>query len=98
MHVACQSHIGLDRIQFLVEKDIFTLLEKTENGATPFQLFCETALNENEDMVTVAYLFLQQANAVSAIRLAVEAVVTDQLGLPDLVRDLIWEFAQPDLW
>jgi hypothetical protein len=98
LHVACSTaRSSLDIIRLLVEADLFTVVQNSRNGSTPYQLAWRLS-NERKNVEVEAYLIERQNEAIAALKSAYESVAVTQLGLPDLVVAMIWSFAKPDIW
>jgi predicted NAD/FAD-dependent oxidoreductase len=96
LHEACESARPiLGSIRNLVEADSFTVLEKTLDGRSPYQLVWR--LNRRNPDIE-RYLVEKQDEVVNAMKEAFEDVADAQLGLPDLVIARVWSFTKPDLW
>jgi len=95
LHNACiLADSGIACIRRLIEANLFTVIQKTNDGQTAFEL----ARSRDMDSEDVLFFEEKQNEAVRAIREAFDDAVDTQLGLPDLVIANIWSFVKPDLW
>lgn len=93
VHHACEIH-SLDYIRLLVEADRNTLIPKSCGENTPLQL----AYYSNRSVEIKTYLARQEAAALQEIRDVFLSQIEDLLGLPDLVVEVVWEYAKPNVW
>lgn len=92
LHGACSStRLVLDKVRLLVEADLYSIVQKTQNGETPYQLACGV---RDRDADVERYLVEMQNEAISDLKEAVEDAAGKQLGLPDLVVAMVWSFVK----
>lgn len=96
LHVACSCpRSTLLNIRPLVEADPVTIIRKTANESTPYQLAWRM---HRFPQYLGDYLVETQTNVVQELKETWESVAERKLGLPDLVVARVWSFAKPDLW
>jgi ankyrin repeat protein len=93
LHMSCFSpNPRLDHVHLLVEADIYTVVQKTQDGNTAFKFAWRMQRTHRQ---VELYLAEKAIEAVSALTEAFEGAANMELGL-DVAH--IWSFAQPNLW
>ena len=88
---------NVECIQRLVQADIYTVLQTTDEGDSPLDFAYRNYYHKNNKHVVIQYLKEQQSKAIQEIRRAFDYVLDTQLGMPDLVVAEIWSYVWPDV-
>lgn len=100
IHTACLANYSdTEFIRILCDANPIAMIQKTNDGETPFQLAYDTMnLVRQEHDVDREFFVEKQDEAIELVKAQVSYSMGTQLGLPDLVVANVWAFAKPDLW